>query len=131
MKLPTWERVIKHVILLVLPQLTHFGVRYDWELPPDFVVTEHAAQRLQIRSPIAPAKLKQVVAKAWDSKQGVEVIAKYRAYAKKRAESSDQYRVFQGLIFVFVCRYNKYLGYSQKTLVTVISPEEYAPKRKR
>lgn len=96
-------------------------VKYENELPPEFVITEHANERLQARVLIKPCKLRKIIVKAWHNKQPVNPRLLDKL-TRKPEYRNKHYRWFNGYIFVFSIRYNKTIGFAQKILVTVFHP---------
>ncbi len=98
-----------------------WGVEFEFNLPPEFYITDHAYERLKQRLNVSDKKLKQVVVKAWHAP---EVDSKKMNLAKYRKElvSKDKTRIFRelmGYIFVFSLGRRRDGLPRQKVLVTV------------
>lgn len=93
-----------------------WGIKLEVDLPPEFIITEHADANMKLRFKCKPEKMYKIMLKAWKS----EVIMP-PAYIGDRTKKHEHgiYKMFNGFVFVFRTRYNKKLGFSQKYLVTV------------
>lgn len=90
--------------------------------PADFLVTEHARERMVERLGVHPDKIGLMVYKAWLSKEPLPksfVINKKIKLYRKRT-----YKFYVGGIFVFKQRIFKNKDFTQKVLLTVIRPNE-------
>lgn len=99
-----------------------WGVEIESNLPPEFIITDHAFLRLKTRTNYDEKKIKKLVVKAWFSKEVVSKKLFAKIEDKKRRHSFSHYRFFLGNLYVFDIVHNKKLGYSQKILVTVYKP---------
>jgi len=92
-----------------------WGTKIECDLPPEFVITDHAMDSMNGRFKCNPNKIHKVMVKAWKSEYKPDW-AWIREADKRHPKSI--YKIFNGFIFVFRLRYNKRLGFSQKFLVT-------------
>ncbi len=90
--------------------------------PQEFVITDHAYQRLKERLKCLEEKIKKVVVKAWHSKIPVgkeSILLKESAGWTKAECLASKYRIFQGHIFVFILSQSKDKRFTIKRLITV------------
>jgi len=99
-----------------------WGVEIETCLPPEFLIREHAEQRICERIKCSPAKMKKITIKAWNSKLKLPHLFEYEK--QKIGYANSIYRYHNGFIFVFSTKYNIKLGFSQKILVTVYDPKK-------
>jgi hypothetical protein len=99
-----------------------WGTRIEADLPPEFIITDHATHALRKRFRCKKIKFHKIMVKAWNSKSSPDL-----NYIKtaRRKHPRGIYKIFNGYIFVFRLRYNKKLGCSQKYLVTVYKKKGY------
>lgn len=99
-----------------------WGTKIETDLPPEFIITEHAMDSMGVRFNCRPDKMHKVMVKAWRSMDKPDW--RWIKEADKKHEQSI-YKIFNGFIFVFRIRYNKRLGFSQKLLITVYKKNGY------
>lgn len=99
-----------------------WGTKIETDLPPEFIILEHAFDRLDGRFPCGPDKYHKVMLKAWESQEPID--RKFLQYARAKHQYGI-YKLFHGYVFVFRTRYNKKLGCAQKYLVTVFKKNGY------
>ena len=99
-----------------------WGTKIEADLPPEFIVTEHACNKLIERFKCDSKKFHKIMLKAWRSEEHIDKEFIYRA---KLTHNRGIYKMFNGHIFVFRVRYNNRLGFSQKYLVTVFRKSGY------
>lgn len=99
-----------------------WGTKIEADLPPEFVITDHALDSFEERFNCRPDKRHKIMVKAWASEETPDY-KWIKEYGRKHEKSI--YKIFQGFIFVFRIRYNKRLGASQKYLVTVYKKNGY------
>jgi len=99
-----------------------WGTKIITDLPPEFIITEHALERLKTRFNCSPEKRHKIMLKAWDSQEYPG--NKFAKNAKYHHEKGI-YKLFNGYIFVFRTRYNKRLGFCQKNLITIFKKNGY------
>lgn len=104
-----------------LKELKVWGVKFDFELPPEIIITNHAVIRIKERFRCNDAKIKKIVMKAWLSELPIRERFKRKTIEERMAGNKIVYKSFNGFIFVFGFKFNKYLSYNQKTLITVYS----------
>lgn len=101
-----------------------WGIKYEAELPLEFVITKHANERLKQRFNCSPDKLKKIVIKSWYSKD-IMTDKLYKKIRQKNKQPNIVARYYLGYIFVFATkRYAKY-NILQKTLITTFNPKHY------
>lgn len=109
------------------------GVKSESELPPEFIISNHAIKRASQRFLLSEEELKEKMLNAWYGGEYMPkefYIDKHELgyYSKWR---NLQYKRFEGIIFIFRLLHNKQLGFSQKNLITVYPDQEYGEKRAR
>lgn len=107
-----------------LAQCRVWGVGWESDLPKEFIISQHAEERLLERMTKNRDKLEKIVVRAWRSKlavpSNVNLPRKYeRVYYR--------YRWFGGYLFVFQIilagrNYSRF-QLSQKKLITVYNPK--------
>ena len=99
-----------------------WGTKIETDLPPEFIITEHACEALEKRFNCSSDKFHKVMLKAWKSTAtpGYMYIKEARKNHRKGI-----YKMFNGFIFVFRLRYNKRAGFAQKYLITVYKKNGY------
>jgi hypothetical protein len=107
--------MIKFLLKKFLRRLKYWGCEFEYNIPPEFVISDHAEQRLKERFKCGDHKLKKVTVKAWYSNEFVD--------KSKIKDNGRIYRSFNGNVFVFKARFNKRIMAEQKILVTVINPK--------
>lgn len=96
-------------------------VAFSSQLPPEYIITKHAEERLKERFTCRQDKLMKVTMKAWRSALPVQW---WMIRAKKRlGYTNTVLKHFNGYIWVFAPLYNKSLGFSQKVLITLYNPK--------
>lgn len=99
-----------------------WGTKIETDLPPEFIITEHAHKALEQRFYCKPDKFHKIMLKAW----GSDVSPDHNYIRKaKHTHRKGIYKMFNGFIFVFRTRYNKRLGFAQKYLITVYKKSGY------
>lgn len=98
-----------------------FGVQFEGELPPEFIITHHAKQRLAERVGVSAEKMKKITMKAWNCKDRVKKITHNRTeyFYEELHGRKIHLRSCMGYTFVFDKRYQRGLPYPQKILITV------------
>lgn len=109
-----------------------WGVKYEGDLPPEFIVTNHALDRLKYRSGTKEDKFKKIIIKAWYSSEYLDEKflnkqEEIQFFKGKRNRSRIKYKLFNGLIFVFQLHFNGQIGVNQKKLITVYPKNKYMP----
>jgi len=99
-----------------------WGTKIETELPPEFIITDHALESLEKRFNCCPNKYHKIMVKAWNSP-----LSPNKSYIKKanKKHPSRTYKIFNGFIFVFHTEYNKKAGFTQKFLITVYKKKGY------
>lgn len=104
---------------------THYsiwGTMIETDLPPEFIITEHAYNKIKKRFNCRSDKMHKIMLKAWNSKE----ISDQNFIAKtKQKYEKGIYKMFNGYVFVFRIRYNNQLGFSQKYLITVFKKKGF------
>lgn len=99
----------------LIGELKYWGCEYDFNLPPEFIITEHARQRMIDRGVCKEKKIRKVVVKAWHSEE--TTLKQWNKQYNRLPH--EVYKSFMGYLFIFLIKHNKRLGYTSKTLVTV------------
>ena len=124
MKIPYISDVVKRRLReLVEGKFVVWGAALETSLPPEFVVTEHATQKLKTRFKCNSNKILKGTIKAWRSQERLR-----ESFVRRKQRVHEQqgiYKSFNGYIFVFRLRYNKKLGCSQKYLITCFQKKGY------
>lgn len=85
------------------------------DLPPEFIVSEHARQRMAERFGCDERKIRKIAVKAWQSQSEIP--------AKAILDSNRDYRYYNGHIFVYARDNLPKYGLIQKILITVYNPK--------
>jgi len=101
---------------LILKWFKVWGVRFASELPPEFIVSAHAEDRMVERFGCKKVKTSKIIIKAWHSREKVkkEWLNKRKYFNQIKGAT---YKYFMGYIFVF--KVYRHKDYSQKKLLTV------------
>jgi hypothetical protein len=99
-----------------------WGTKIECNLPPEFIITDHAYESMSARFNCRRDKMHKVMVKAWRSDDKPD-----RAFIMEAEKKHPRsiYKVFNGFVFVFRLRYNKVLGFSQKYLITTYKRTGY------
>ena len=100
-----------------------WGVQFETDLPPEFIVSAHAEQRLLERVRCRKDKIQKLVVKAWYSKSvpipKFEKTKNRTEYFYDRKRHNRVARECMGYVFIFAYEYNRHPFLPQKVLVTV------------
>ena len=99
-----------------------WGMKIETNLPPEFIVTEHAYKKIKNRFKCNPNKIHKIMLKAWKTK---ETPSQKFIYKAKYNHKDGIYKMFNGYVFIFRIRYNNKLGFSQKYLITVFKEKGF------
>ena len=101
---------------LILKYFKTWGVKFMSDLPPEYIISDHAEDRMAERFGCKKDKISKIVIKAWHSREKVkkEWLNKRKYFNQVKGAT---YRYFMGYIFVFKVYYQK--DYTQKKLLTV------------
>lgn len=99
-----------------------WGTEIITKLPAEFVITEHAYQRMKKRFSCKEEKMHKIVVKAWKHSENLDNRFIYKA---KQINGPGIYKTFNGFVFVFRIRRHHNLGVPQKYLVTVFKQKGY------
>lgn len=99
-----------------------WGTKIEANLPPEFIVSQHAIEKMGKRFQCRPEKVHKIMLKAWRSKEQLNYATIQRL---NYGHHNGIYKTFNGFVFVFRLRYNNRLGFSQKYLVTVFKRSGY------
>jgi hypothetical protein len=107
--------------LLRLLAVSCWGVRLQNDLPPEFILSNHARRRIEERDFTSGAyEPMNITVRAWYE-------GKRLPSSKGQATFVDQmplgfnffeYRLYSGFVYVYGVRWHSKLGFAQKTLVT-------------
>jgi len=97
---------------------TYWGIQFEGEMYPEFIITEHARKRVEERFGCNKEKTKEIVLKAWYKGKKAEIcyIHNHEQY-KSKVYTNYVYKDYQGFIFIFARRF-KSKNYAQKVLIT-------------
>jgi len=98
-----------------------WGVKFDiTDLPPEFIISTHAQERLIKRVGIKVEKIPKFIIKAWYSKDVDVEKLRFKKYNQLFRDHPKICREMMGYVFIFVMIENKRMLANQKILVTVI-----------
>jgi len=121
-----YQKILKYFVsrAIVLNRLKEWGIVFEYNLPPELIITDHADQRMKERFKCNPIKIKKIVMKAWNSPDMIppNYIQKF---ISKQKSGKYSYKSFCGNYFIFKLIYKTRLVGYQKLLVTVINPRIY------
>lgn len=121
--MPWLKKILKKIDLEWLEKnVKIWGVEIESNLPPEFIITDHAFLRIKTRTNYDDKKIKKLVVKAWFSKEPVSKKFLSKIEDKIKRYGPTHYRSFLGNVYVFRAVYSKRLGHFQKKLVTVYKP---------
>lgn len=98
-----------------------FGVTIETELPSEFIITNHARERMAERIGVNPEKMKKLVMKAWNCNDKVKETVKNHSeyhYWYMRGRKTHL-RSCMGYTFIFEKKLTYGVPYPQKVLITV------------
>jgi len=103
-----------------------WGATIETNLPPEFVITDHAHRRIEERLQCNKEKVMKVTVKAWNNKETLDQrFIQEKERCRNYNRNNIRYKTFNGFVFVFALKFIKSrrlenrLGFSQKILVTV------------
>lgn len=100
-----------------------WGVKFETDLPPEFVISKHAEERLRNRVGVSKKKMSELVVKAWHTKD-VQIPKlnkrEYKAEHFYKYKRQKVCRELMGYIYVFAYSSGRAPFNSQKVLITVI-----------
>lgn len=99
-----------------------WGVEFETEMPPEFLVTEHAERRLLERMRVSKRKLKETVVKAWHAKRVDSAKLNRKLYNSHLHHGNHKVVGRELMGFVFLFRYGVYRQDfpPQKVLISVM-----------
>jgi len=100
-----------------------WGVQFETDLPPEFVISKHAEQRFEERLGCSKDKMAKVAVKAWSAPEPdlKKWGRKIYNYSFKDNAAKIHYREHMGFLFVFAV-YNKRMFLpAQKLLITLMN----------
>jgi hypothetical protein len=124
------KRILKWLSHLILNNAIYWGVKFEDDLPPEFLITNHGIDRMNERlgkkKELTKKEARKIVLRAWH--KGVDITRRmrsqrnyYKTVSQIETKADKVYRSFMGCTFVFGLRYPKHMGgLSQKVLITVI-----------
>lgn len=114
-----FKKFLKKIFKKELNELIiKFRVKFEDELPPQYVITKHAKGRIGQRFNVSDQKIRKITIKAFNSKEVVP--KKFTNRNKIKDYRGCIYRMFNGVVFVFKLEKKKNLPYQVKKLITVI-----------
>lgn len=116
MKNSLLKNILNKVAKYLLQYLECYGVKFEYQIPPEFIVSIHGQTRMMERFKCNKNKIKKITQKAWGYGGSVFVPNKLKQ-KHKPVRGVIEYRYYFGYIFVFnVIEKN---NYSLKILVTL------------
>lgn len=102
-----------------------WGVVWETNKPPEFIVTAHAEERLMERLFVDKKEAGRLLIAAWFSRQEVpsHFIKRKEEISRERNLGTIHYRRFDGMIWVFGKSYLPRYSQTQHTLITIY-PED-------
>lgn len=99
----------------------YWGVGFESELPPEFVITNHAEQRLKKRLNYAHRhQIPKLMLDAWhDGDKPPADFDPKKASRPTKYFSKFIYKHYAGYIWIWGVRYNKQIPEGQKHLITI------------
>lgn len=99
-----------------------WGIKIETDLPPEFIITEHALEKIKKRFNCNSDKMHKIMMKAWKTEETPS-----KEFIQKADLNYERgiYKMFNGYVFVFRVRYNNRLGFAQKYLITVFKKKGY------
>lgn len=104
-------------IKFLFKRYRYLRVVLEIDLPPEYIVSDHAYGRMTERFKCNDVKIKKIAIKAWLSKLAVprsEIINHGR-----------EYRYYHGFVFIFGIRFLRKYNLEQKILITVYRPGHF------
>ena len=102
-----------------------WGATIETDLPPEFIITEHANRRIEERLKCNKDKVQKITVKAWNNKEILDQKYINQKEVIYYSKNNIRYKTFNGFVFVFALKFINRLGYSQKTLITVYPKNKY------
>jgi len=99
-----------------------WGTKIETKLPAEFVISEHAYDRMTKRLCFKKEKLHKIMLKAWNNQD--EMNGKWLYQAQKN-HGRGIYKQFNGNVFVFRIRRNYKLRVQQKFLITAFKKKGF------
>lgn len=114
------NKLIKLLRKIIQKYYIFFGCEFEINLPPEFIITDHARQRLTERIGVSEKKMKQLTMKAWYCKERVkEEVKKRSEYYHKGKNKNIVFRSCMGYTFIFKRAFTFGVPHQQKILITV------------
>ena len=112
----------KLIIRLIEKDCKVWGVQFETDLPPEFVVSKHAEQRFTERLGCNKQKMAKITVKAWNAAEPdlKKWGRKIYNHSFKDDAAKIQYREHMGFLFVFAVYPSRRPLASQKVLVTLM-----------
>lgn len=102
-------------------QKRYWGVGFESRLPPEFVITNHAKERLNRRlSYPHKHRMVELMIDAWhDGEEPPATFLKEKARKPRNHFHSFEYRYYEGYIWIWGLQYSDLIPDGQKYLVTI------------
>src|SRR3990167_805568 len=111
-----WRMIVKYYLQKL--NIIFFGVVFENEIMPEFLINDHAKERVMRRSDLQEYQVKQKAFEAWELGQDIPKSKITTSF--KYSRGFYVYRLYQDLVWIFSCRKNKDMICSQKILITVL-----------
>lgn len=108
-------------VIIKLLQKKYWGVGFESQLPPEFVITNHAKERLNRRLAYPHKhRMVELMIDAWhEGEEPPETFLKEKARKPRNHFHSFVYRYHEGYIWIWGLQYSKLIPDGQKYLVTI------------
>ena len=109
--------------LLKKLEVKYWGANFESRLPPQFIITKHAKERIMQRMDLKMKDVPSVVILAWQ--KGKKPPTEFNKDKAVKPEAGlifcreFRYKFYKGYIFVFGLKWNRQLKETQKYLLTI------------
>lgn len=115
-------KLLESLITLLYKKYRPNRVQFERDLPPEFIISDHAATRMKERIGCSEDKMMKLCIKAWHCHDKVSQRRLNNwEYGKKYNSKRRHYRACMGYIFVYASAYCYPISNRQKTLVTILN----------
>lgn len=102
-------------------KIRYWGVGFENDLPPEFVITNHAKLRLDKRLAYPHKnKITQLMLEAWyDGEETPDTFKKDKGHKPKKTFSRFVYKYYEGYIWIWGVNKSELIPDGQKYLITI------------
>lgn len=104
-------------------KIKYWGVGFELELPPEFIISTHADMRLRQRLVESKVDMPKLVIESWyDGENPPESFQPNMANIDPKMRKrfpKFKYKYYGNYIFIFGVRYSRFFHDGQKTLITI------------